>query len=191
MQNKYLLIKNRIAEKSRLYKKGGLSDYALWWVGIKIFITVLVCVVVFIMSQTAYSSIEQGSREIDTSIIANSLMYSPVLMNYDSLLGRVDAGNINETKFTNPKALSKELSDYMVLPQGVNYVAMKITLIVGNDKKSVYYNEPKYLEWYEMYKGGFSKAEGGYTYRQIPYQVTVGKARKPGVLLVEVVVPNG
>lgn len=182
-------------DKIGLGKKAQLSDYTFWWLTFKLGFTVAVCIVVILLVSHT-QDIEKHSRGVDSSVIARSLLYSPVLMNSDPEIDRVYAGNVNEAKFFDPDMTEAELTQVLKTRDNVNYFAMNITLVPlpKNQNlhriKSVYYNKPKYIEWQTYVKGGFTEGYGGYKMYTEVIPITVGEVRQSGLLVVRTIIPN-
>jgi hypothetical protein len=86
------------AKRLQKSKRSNISSYSLGWLVYKMGFTIAVCLAVVLIIAQGYN-LKGMTREHDALIVARSFLYSPLFMNYDSILDRVYAGNVNESKF--------------------------------------------------------------------------------------------
>ena len=193
-------------EKMMKDRKATITSYTLYWLVFKMGFTIAVCLTIILIVAQGYM-LETSSRSTDAYIAAKSLLYNHAIMNYDEVIDRVYVGNVNESRFIE-SALPEELPEleintdyiesYMKIRDEVDYLAMKITLksydgsgIEDGNYVPVYYKKDIYDKFHTYYEGGFSEDQGGFSKYDHIFIVTVGEERKPGLLNISVVIPNG
>lgn len=191
-------------------KKATISSYTLYWLVFKMGFTIAVCLTIILIVAQGYV-LKTSTRSTDAYVVAKSLLYNRAIMNYDEVIDRVYAGNVNESRFilptgsVNPSSEPgtyiediEDIENYMKIRDDVDYLAMKITLKSYDDSGTeydnympVYYRKDIYDKFITYSEGGFSEDQGGYSKYDHIFIVTVGEERKPGLLNVSVVIPNG
>jgi len=162
----------------------GSSGYLMYWLIFKIGFLIVVCFTVFLIVNSTLSSIDYGSRSFDGKIVARSLYYSDLFMEYDEKLDHVNTGYIDLEKWN---VLTETGIDAYLNSSDVDYVVMKLTLKDLN-YESIYYKKDLYNEW-NLFFEGFKKADRNLYAKSIQnFPVIVNN--KNVVLVIEVIVPN-
>lgn len=174
-------------------KKGYAPSFALGWFLKHIFTIVIVLTAVLIIAQ-GYD-LDNQTRILDAKVIAESLLFSPVIMNYDPVSERVYYGNVNISRFEDSN-FEGYLGNYIMNKEEVNYMAMRITPIIYHEGSSEmhkpgFYNKELFEKHMTYIDAGWSGGEGGYQKYIHYFIVTIGEKHMPGMLKVEVTLPNG
>ena len=170
-------------------KRGTISESVVFWL-VDIGFLISVLVLLHFTIQAAFTGINYGSRDIDTAVVANSLMYSDVLMHHDPFTGRLYPGILDEEQFRDIRALENNLASLLTTQDSVNYMALRIT-VEALHGAAVYYDEASFRRWHELYKGGFTRGSGGYVYQNYTYPVQLGINGRQTFLTIEILVPRG
>jgi len=176
-------------------RKSQLSTYSLGILFIKATFTMAAFLFTYLIVSQGYE-LDTGNRQVDADIIAQTMMYSPVLtMSYDGCTNRLYPGWINSSKFESNKAneTSMQLEDYMMSHSDVDYIAMEITLwdTIKGSKNFVYYNEETYLEFMTYVEGEFTSGKGGYKKYTTKFPIIIDDSKRRGFLIVDTIIPNG
>jgi len=172
-------------------KRAQLSVYALSMLFVKAFFTIAAFLLTILIVLNGFK-LSTGGRGADASIIAESLMHSPVLMMNDPITGRIYAGVVNETVFENETKAGLMLRDYMKMHPNVNYAGIKITASDSITKvsNSIYYNKEIYEEFLTYVEGDFTSGSGGYKDYNYIFFTSLGEHKRPGLLNFTIIIPN-
>ena len=176
-------------------KKAQAGPYALGILVVKGVFTLAAFFFTYLIISQGYN-LNLGDREVDAEIVAQTLVYSPVLtMSEVGCTNRLYPAWINSTKFDNihSNETSLALENYMMMYDDVNYMVMNISLMdnLGNKKGSIYYRKDKYFEFLTYVKGDFLYGSGGYKQYKHVFPVSIDKSHKKGIMVADIIIPNG
>lgn len=170
-------------------KKAAIITYA-WHMWIKLIFTIVVVVTVWMIVIQGMKTPEL-SRELDSDIISDLVMYNTAIMTIDENTGRLYPGWVSLDKI-NQENIDSKIYDTMKTYDDVDYISMNISFYDSNENiiKSVYYREDNYVDNLVMVRSGLNTGAGGYNEFFKFYPIYYGKNKKGGIMKIHSILPN-
>ena len=174
-------------------KKAMSSFEFLMYIPRILFITAVAFIMIAIIM--GYVNVTSDVAEIQANMFVYRVLYSRNSFSlFDSDLGRVYPGIINESKFKSQNAENfLEKSIYYGGKQKFTGASFSLEDLYDKTKNEIFYNKDFFTEQNELIKAGLSSGPGGAKSIIKKYNVVILKddgASHKGVLEINVIIPN-